>query len=69
MIRITLPPPLWGREGWGVPMNKIAAEKTVSCRQGIGQPDWYGTLVWTLLPSQLLTFFLKPMFQKFVLIW
>jgi len=27
MIRVTLPPPLWGRAGWGVPKNKIAALK------------------------------------------
>jgi hypothetical protein len=29
-----------------VPKNKIAAEKTVSYRQGIGQPDWYCTPIW-----------------------
>ena len=62
------PPPLWGRAGWGVPKNKIAAEKTVSYRQGIGQPDWYGTPVWTPLPSKLLIFFLQPMFLKPALI-
>ena len=61
------PPPLWGRAGWGVPKNKIANEKTVSYRQGIGQPDWYGTPVWTPLPSIVLTFFLQPMFLKFAL--
>jgi len=43
MIHITLPPPLWGRAGWGVPKNKIAAEKMVSYRLGIGQPDWHVT--------------------------
>jgi hypothetical protein len=62
MIRVTLPPPLWGRAGWGVPKNQIAAQKMVSYRLGIGQPDWYGTIAWTLLPSQLLTFFFNPCF-------
>ena len=30
MIRVTLPPPLWGRAGWGVPKNKLVAEKNGS---------------------------------------
>ena len=62
------PPPLWGRAGWGVPKNKIAAEKMVSFRPGIGQLDWYDIPIWTPLPSKLLIFFLQPMFLKPALI-
>jgi len=47
-----------------VPKNKIAAEKMVSFRLGIGQPDWYDIPVWTPLPSKLLIFFLQPVFLK-----
>ena len=65
MIRITLPPPLWGKVGWGVPKNKIAAEKTVSYRQGIGQPDWYGTPIWLAIAFKIADLFLQPKFMKF----
>jgi hypothetical protein len=40
----------------------------VSYRRGIGQPDWHGTPIGTLLPSQMLTFFPQPIFLKFALI-
>ena len=68
MIRVTLPPPLWGRAGWGVPKNKIAAlKKLVSYRPGSDIPIGKALLFGVPLPSQLLTIFLQPMFLKFAL--
>ena len=40
-----------------MPKNKIAAEKTVSYRQGIGQPDWYGTHIWLAIAFNIADLF------------
>ena len=67
MIRISLPPPLWGRAGWGVPKNKIADEKRFATARESDSPIGMALLFGSVLPSILPTIFLQPMFLKFAL--
>jgi hypothetical protein len=62
MIRFTWPPPLWGRAGWGVPKNKVAAEKWFPTVRESDSPIGMALLFGSLLPSLLLAFIFNPCF-------